>query len=59
MIITEWLFDGRKNFSARFPHSPANEKFSKVFTRKVENFTNDKVKVIITWNTQKIQSLFS
>ena len=59
MIITEWLFDGRKNFSVRFPHSPVNEKFSKVFTRKVENFTNDKVKVIITWNTQKIQSLFS
>ena len=58
MIITEWLFDGRKNFSVRFPHSPVNEKFSKVFRRKVENFTNDKVKVIIIWNTRKIQSLF-
>ena len=59
MIITEWLFDERKNLSVRFPHSPANEKFSKVFTRKAESFTNDKVKVIIIWNTQKIQSLFN
>ena len=41
MIIPEWLFDERKTFQVRFPHSPANDKFSKVFTRKVENFTND------------------
>ena len=59
MIIPEWLFDERKTFSVRFPYSPANKKFSKIFTRKVKNFTNDKVKVIIIWNTQKIQSLFS
>ena len=54
MIITKWLFDERKNLSVRFPHSPANEKFNKGFTRKAENFTNDKVKVIIIWNTQKM-----
>ena len=59
MIIPEWLFDERKTFSVRFPYSPANEKFSKVFMRKLENFTNDKVKLIIIWNTQKIQSLFN
>ena len=41
IIIPEWLFEERKSFSVRFPHSPANEKFSKAFTRKVENFTND------------------
>ena len=58
MIIPEWLFDERKTFSVRFPHSPANEKFSKIFTRKVKNFTNDKLKVIIIWNTRKMQSLF-
>ena len=58
MIIPEWLFDERKTFSVRFPYSPVNEKFSKVFTRKVENFTNDKVKVITIWNTRKIQPLF-
>ena len=59
MIIQEWLFDERKTFSIRFPYSPGNEKFSKVFMRKVENFTNDKVKVIIIWNTQNLQSLFN
>ena len=62
MIIPEWLFDERKIFSVRFPYSPANEKFSKVFMRKVKNVTNDKVKVITygkLWNTRKIQSLFN
>ena len=59
IIIPEWLFDETKTFSVRFPYSPANEKFSKVFVRRVENFTNDKVKVIIIWNTRKIQSLFN
>ena len=47
MIIPEWLFDERKTFSVRFPYSPVNEKFSKVFMRKGEDFTNGKVKVII------------
>ena len=59
MIISEWLFDERKTFSVRFPYFPANEKFSKVFTWNVENFTNEKVKVITIWNTQNMQSLFS
>ena len=53
MIISEWLLDERKIFSVRFPYSPANEKFSKVFMRKVETFTNEKVKVIIISNTRK------
>ena len=59
IIIPEWLFDERKPFSVRFPYSPASKKFSKVFMRKVEKFTNDKVKVIIIWNARKIQSLFN
>ena len=58
MIIPEWLFDETKTFSVRFPYSPANEKFRKVFMKKVENFTNDKVKVIIIQNTREIQFLF-
>ena len=37
MIIPEWLFDERKTYSVRFPYSPLNEKFSKVFTRKIES----------------------
>ena len=59
MIIPEWLFDERKTFSVRFPYSPVNEEFNKVFMRKGEDFTNGKVKVIIIWNTRKIQSLFN
>ena len=55
IIIPEWLFDGRKTFSVRFPHSSENEKFSKVFTRKVENFSKNSR---IIWNTRNIQSLF-
>ena len=57
MIVPEGLFDERKTFSVRFPYSPAKEKFIKVFKRKVENFTNDKLKVITIWNTRKIRSL--
>ena len=45
MVIPERLFDEIKTFSFRLPYSLASEKFSKVFMRKVENFTNDKVKV--------------
>ena len=36
MIIPEWLFDERKTFSVRFPYSPANEKFSKLFMKKIK-----------------------
>ena len=53
MIISEWLLDERNNFSVSLPYSPANEKFSKVFMRKAETFTNDKVKVTIKSNTRK------
>ena len=45
MVIPERLSDEIKTFSFRLPYSLASEKFSKVFMRKVENFTNDKVKV--------------
>ena len=34
MVIPEWLFKERKTSSVRFPYSPANEKFSKVFMGK-------------------------
>ena len=43
----EWLLDERKNFLARFLCSPTNKEFSKIFMRKVENFSDDQVKVII------------
>ena len=53
----EWLLD--KTFLIRFPCSPANMEYSNIFMRKVENFTNDQVKVVIIWNAWKIQSLFN
>ena len=48
MIIPERLFDEIKTFSVTFLYSPAGKKFN---TKKVENFTNDKLKVIIILNT--------
>ena len=43
----------------RLPSSSANEKFSEVFVNKIEDYTNGKVKLVIVWNTRKIQSLFN
>ena len=57
--IPEWLFDERKNFSIRFPYSPVNKKFSEVFMIIVQNFSNDKVKMMIIWITPNIQSIFN
>lgn len=51
VIIPEWLFDVRKPFRARPPVFPANEKFSKLFTKKREGFTNGWIKLIIIWDT--------
>lgn len=51
VIIPEWLFDVRKPFRARLPVFPANEKFSKLFTKKREGFTNGWIKLIIIWDT--------
>ena len=53
------VFWWKKIFSVRLPYSPTNDKFSKAVMRKVENFNNHKVKVIIIWNTQKNQFLFN
>ena len=37
-IIPEWLFEERKIFTVRLPYSFANEKFSKLFVNKIENY---------------------
>ena len=39
--------------------SSANEEFSKLFVNEVEDYTNDKVKLVIIWSTRKIQSIFN
>ena len=58
-IIPEWLCEERKIFTVRLPYSSANEKFSKLYVNKIEDYTNCKVKIVIIWNTRKIQSLFN
>ena len=58
MIIPEWLFDERKTFSVRFPYTLLRTRNLVKFYEKSRKFTNGKVKVIILWNTRKIQSLF-
>ena len=43
----------------RLPSSSANEKFSNLFVNEIEGYTNNKVKLVIVWNSCKIQSLFN
>ena len=40
IIIPEWLFGERKTFSVRFPYTPVNEKFCKVFMRNSNKSNN-------------------
>ena len=42
-IKPEWLFKERKLFTMGLPYSSANEKFSKFFVNKVQDFFNDQV----------------
>ena len=67
-IIPEWIFEEKNTFTVRLPYSSANEKlpyssanekFSKLFVIKIEDHTNGIIKLVITWNTCEIQSLFN
>ena len=58
-IIPKWFFGERKIFTVRLPHLFASEKFGKLFVKKVEDYTYGKVKLVIIWNTRKIQFLFN
>ena len=40
LIITQWLFEGRKVFTIHLPFSPSNESFVKTFISKLNYFTN-------------------
>ena len=46
-------------FAVRLPYSSASEKFSKLLVNKIKDYTNGKGKLVKTWNTRKIQSLFN
>ena len=49
------LFEGQKTFYRKILHSFANEKFNK----KIDDFTNGRIKLVIIWITRKIQSVFN
>ena len=55
-INDTWLFDETKLLVIRLPFAPFAPKFSKRFIRKLQTFTNGKVRFHIIWNTCKIQS---
>ena len=55
----ENFFKERTIFRVRLPYSSENQKFSKLFVNKIEDYTNGKVKFVLIWNTCKIQSLFN
>ena len=57
-IIPKWLFDDRKSFVIKLRFCPQNEEISKTFLRKLEEYTRDKYKFVIIWNTRNIRSLF-
>ena len=57
--MPDQLFEKRKIFTVRLPYLTANKKFSKLLNNKIEDYTNGKVKLVIIWNTHKIQSLFN
>ena len=43
----------------RLPYSSASKKFSNLLVNKIKDYTNGKGKLVKTWNTSKIQSLFN
>ena len=59
LLISKWLFNETKLVVIRLPFAPRNEKLSKRFISKLQNFTNGKIRFNIIWNTCKIQSLFN
>ena len=40
------------------PFCPSNEEAIKHFIKKVHDFTNDKISIVIKWSTKKVKSLF-
>ena len=58
LIIPEWLFDDRKLMYVRLPFCQDNEHLSKAFLSKVTEFTENKYRFMIVWETRKIRTLF-
>ena len=56
-MIPRWFFDERKTVVINLPFSNKNEHFSRTFCKKLEFYTNGKLKFNI-WAKRKIKSLF-
>ena len=59
MLITQWLFDNRKECLLRMLFAAPNETFEISFIDLLETFPYYKIKFCIVWNIQKISSLFN
>ena len=59
MIIPEMLFEERKPLLLiQLPYCQKNEEASKLFIKKLNNFTNNNYDVRIQWKTKKVKELF-
>ena len=58
VLIPEWLFDERIVKTLKLPLCSSNEFLCKHFIEKLQNFTNNKFKFRIIWDTRNVRSLF-
>ena len=56
LMIPNWIFDQRKAVAINLPFSNKNDYFSKTFCKKLEFYTNGKVKFNIICAARKIRS---
>ena len=59
LIIPRWLFpDMLPKIFIKLPYCRANEEHCWKFLERIDHFTADNVKIIVTWITRKVKSLF-
>ena len=58
-IIPPGFFEvPKQKVYVEIPFCPSNEEAIKHFIKKVHDFTNDKISIVIKWSTKKVKSLF-
>ena len=58
VLIPPWLFEDRETKYIRLPFCENNEQLCKSFLHRLTNFTDNKFKFLIIWETRNIRSLF-
>ena len=58
LMIPRWFFDLRKTVVINLPFSNKNEHFWETFWKKLEYYSNGKIKFNIIWAKKKIKLLF-